>query len=80
MRVVSQIPHPEFKITVFATEQYYYVEIEAGPMKQAYKLPKDKAENLEAVQKWLNHDFLQRAHVIFEDMYKNHMISIKENL
>ena len=80
MRVVKQIPHPDFKITVFGTEQYYYTEIEAGPMKQAYKLPKDKAENIAAVEKWLNDDFLKHLHRIFEEMYQNHINSIKENL
>lgn len=80
MRVVTQIPHPDFKITVFGTEQYYYTEIEAGPMKQAYKLPKDKAENIAAVQKWLSDDFLKQVHRIFEEMYQNHLKSIKSNL
>ena len=80
MRVVAQIPHPEFKITVFGTEQYYYTEIEAGPMKQAYKLPKDKAPNLESVHKWLNETFLTRVHQIFEQMYTTHLESIKTGL
>lgn len=80
MRVVKQIPHPEFKITVFGTEQYFYIEIEAGPMKQAYKLPKDKAKNLDAVQKWLNEDFLAGVHRIFEEMYTIHIKSIREQV
>lgn len=80
MRVVTQIPHPDFKITVFGTERYYYIEIEAGPMKQAYKLPKDKAPGLEAVQKWLSEEFLKEVHSIFESMYRNHLGSIKGNL
>ncbi len=80
MRAVAQIPHQDFKITVFGTDHYYYVEIEAGPMKQAYKLPKDKAPNIDAVQKWLNSGFLEETHRIFELMYTNHISSIREQL
>lgn len=69
MRIVDTIAHPHFKITVFGTDLYFYVEIEAGPMKQAYKFNKDKVENLEQLRAIFDGDFLQKIHTHFNSMY-----------
>lgn len=80
MRILANIPHPKFKITAFSLEQHYYIEIEAGPMKQCYKLPKERAENLEKIQSWLDDEFLEEVYLHFEAMYKTHKGSIDRNL
>ena len=80
MRILTTIPHPKYRIVVYTTEQHFYIEIEAGPMKQCFKIPKDKAPRQEDVKKWLDEEFLQRAYTIFEDMYRNHTDSINRNL
>jgi hypothetical protein len=69
MRIVDTLPHPHFKITIFGTDLYYYVEIEAGPMKQAYKFSKDRTENLEQLKGCLNENFLKQVHATFNQMY-----------
>jgi hypothetical protein len=80
MRIHATIPHPKYRIVVYSQENHFYIEIEAGPMKQCYKLPKERASNIGDIQKWLDEDFLQRAHSIFENMYINHKDSINRNL
>ncbi len=80
MRVLDTIPHSTFKITAYTLDRYYYVEIEAGPMKQCYKLHKDTTDGLEGIRKWLSDDFLKEVQRIFEVMYKNHQASIQKNL
>lgn len=80
MRILATIPHPQYRIVVYTLDTHFYIEIEAGPMKQCYKLPKEKAGSLEGIKKWLDEDFLQRANSIFESMYLNHKDSIDKNL
>jgi len=77
MRVLGDIPHPTFKIVAFTLEKHYYVEIEAGPMKQCYKLHKESTDGLEGIKKWLDAEFLQQVQKTFETMYGNHSAAIK---
>lgn len=77
MRLLGQIPHPGFKIVAYTLERHYYIEIEAGPMKQCYKLHKETTNGLEGIKQWLDADFLIEVQHIFEKMYSNHMAAIK---
>lgn len=79
MRLVETIPHPKLKIVVYALEYHFYIEIEAGPMKQCYKLPKEKAENVAAVRKWLDEEFLNEVYKGFESMYTSHKNAMARN-
>lgn len=72
MRVLGSIPHPKFKISVFTLERFFYVEIEAGPMKQGFKLHKERFDGLSDIGKFLDEEFLQESHNIFEKMYGNY--------
>lgn len=38
MRIVAELPHPEFKITLFNMNQKYIVKFEQGQLEQSYKL------------------------------------------
>lgn len=38
MRIVAELPHPEFKITLFSMNQKYIVKFEQGQLEQSYKL------------------------------------------
>lgn len=72
MRILGNIPHPEFKIVAYTLEKHFYVEIEAGPMKQCFKLHKETTGNLEGIKKLMNEEFLTRTHQLFEEMYLNY--------
>ena len=39
MRVLAEIPHAEFKITVFSWNGKYLVKFERGNYEQTYKIP-----------------------------------------
>jgi hypothetical protein len=69
MRVIDTIAHPHFKITVFGTDLYFYVEIEAGPMKQCYKFSKDKVGTLKALRAAFDAEYLEKIHQHFNAMY-----------
>lgn len=79
MRILGTIPHPTFKIVAYTLDRHFYVEIEAGPMKQCYKLHKEQAEGLEGIKKWLDDDFMKHLQTTFEIMYKKHKGSIDRN-
>ncbi|AEV31643.1 hypothetical protein Oweho_0629 [Owenweeksia hongkongensis DSM 17368] len=79
MRILGTIPHPTFKIVAYTIERYFYIEIEAGPMKQCYKLHKEQVDGLEGVKKWLDEDFLAHLQHTFETMYKSHQASVNRN-
>lgn len=69
MRSIGIIPHPKLRIEVYSQEQYFYVEIEAGPMKQCYKFRKDQAKNLGELQALMDDTFLNLCYTRFEEMY-----------
>ncbi len=80
MRLLDTIPHPTYRITAYTLEAHYYIEIEAGPMKQCYKLHKEQTAGLEGIKKWLDEEFLGQANSVFETMYKNYKASADRNL
>lgn len=79
MRIVGPIPHPKFKVMLYAQEQHWYVEIETGPMKQCFKIPKSKAASQAEVQQWLDQEFSDEAYRLFEAMYLNYKSSAERN-
>lgn len=79
MRIVGPIPHPKFKVMLYAQEQHWYIEIETGPMKQCFKIPKSKAASQARVQQWLDQEFSDEAYRLFEAMYLNYKSSAERN-
>ena len=69
MRIVEQIPHSKFRIVLYTTEVYFIIEIEAGPMRQAYKYHKDKYPDVPSVKKTLTDEWLEKLRVGFNQMY-----------
>ena len=53
MRIVEQIHHSTFRIVLYTTQTHYIVELEAGPMRQAYKYDKDKFPDVPSVKNTL---------------------------
>lgn len=69
MRIAEQIAHPTFRIVIYVTDRHFNVEIEAGPMKQAYRYNKDKYPNVEAVKATMSQVWLDKVHDHFNAMY-----------
>ena len=68
MRFVQDIPHPQFKIGLFAWNSKYIVKIEAGPYEQTYKVSELDLLNPDAVPTLLDADFLTRVARRFAEM------------
>lgn len=69
MRIVKQIPNPTFRITLYEMEKWYYVELEAGPMKQAYRFNKEAFPNVPAVEAVFTETWLEKIRVNFNNMF-----------
>ena len=71
MRVVTEIAHPELKITIFHWNNRYLVKLEAGLFEQTYKLQEYDVDSEEDVKKLVNNEFINAAIDCFNQMAKN---------
>ncbi len=72
MRVVAELPHPEFKITIFSMNQKFIVKAEKGILEQSYKIPDmDLTDGINSVFEILDEAFLSTIATRFVDMGKD---------
>lgn len=69
MRIVGNIPHPTFKISIFATEHHFSLLFQAGPMEQSYKVAKEKVNGIEGLKQLVDHEFCDKIHDTFNTMF-----------
>jgi hypothetical protein len=77
MRSAGIIPHPKFRVEAYVQEQFFYVEINAGPMKQCYKFSKELVSNLQELTQLLDEAFYTKCYSLFEEMYRNQQAATK---
>lgn len=68
MRIVEEIPHPQFKITVFSWNNKYIVKIEIGQFEQVFKINEMDVSGLDDIHKMLNQEFLEKVMNRFVEM------------
>lgn len=68
MRFVQDIPHPQFKIGVYAWNGKQIVKIEAGPYEQTYKVSDMDLTGAEGVRAMLDEPFLAGVARRFQEM------------
>jgi hypothetical protein len=78
MRIVDQIPHDVFTITVFSMNNRYLIKLEAGPMEQTYKLSTDNFKSIEQVRAFVSERFLTRARELHNEMFLNLKTELEE--
>lgn len=72
MRVIAELPHPEFKITIFSMNQKFIVKMEKGILEQSYKIPDmDLTDGINSVFEILDEAFLATVATRFIDMGKD---------
>ncbi len=72
MRVIAELPHPEFKITIFSMNHKFIVKIEKGVLEQSYKLAEmDLTDGVNSVFEILDEEFLKGVSARFMDMGKD---------
>lgn len=68
MRVVSEIVHPELKITIFHWNNRYLIKFEAGLFEQTYKIQEYDVDSEEDVKKLVTDDFIRGVMERFNQM------------
>ncbi len=68
MRVVGEIPNPNFKITIFSWNNKYLIKLEQGLLEQTFKVSEMDVSGDEDIKKMLDKSFLETAQNRFNDM------------
>jgi len=72
MRIIAELPHPDFKITIFNMNQKFIVKIEKGVLEQSYKIPEmDLTDGVNSVFELLDEAFLLTVATRFAEMNKD---------
>ncbi|GAB4405555.1 MAG: hypothetical protein OHK0053_31550 [Microscillaceae bacterium] len=72
MRVLAQIPHPDFQITLFVWNEKYLLKFELGLLEQTYKFPQMAVSAPDDVAAFAREDtFLKKVAQRFEAMQED---------
>ncbi|RWY54300.1 hypothetical protein [Mucilaginibacter gilvus] len=73
MRIIAELPHPEFKISILSMNQKFIVKIEQGTLEQTYKIPEmDLTDGVNSVFEILDEAFLKTVSTRFAEMGKDY--------
>lgn len=61
MRIIAEVPHPQFKITIFSWNAKYIIKIELSNYEQVFKISEQDVSGLDDVKKLLTPAFLDKA-------------------
>ncbi|MBB6108075.1 hypothetical protein [Mucilaginibacter lappiensis] len=69
MRIIAELPHPDFKISILNMNQKFIVKIEQGALEQSYKIPEmDLTDGVNSVFELLDEAFLKKVGTRFTEM------------
>lgn len=68
MRIIAELPHPDFKITIFHWNNRYLLKIEQGYLEQTFKIDQFDLDEKE-VEKVLDKTFLNEVAARFIGMH-----------
>ncbi len=72
MRIIAELPHPDFKISILNMNQKFIIKIEKGAFEQTYKLPEvDLTDGVNSVFEILDEAFLKTVSERFQTMNKD---------
>ena len=72
MRIIAELPHPDFKISILNMNNKYIVKIEQGSLEQTYKLAEiDLIDGVNSIFELLDEEFLKTVSARFHEMRKD---------
>jgi hypothetical protein len=73
MRIIAELPHPEFKISILNMNQKFIVKAEQGTLEQSYKISEmDLIDGVNSVFELLDEEFLTKIAARFTEMRKDY--------
>jgi hypothetical protein len=81
MRIIGEIDHSVFKITVFQMNNRLSIKIENGLLEQTYKFRDGSdIDNLNDVKEFLSDSFLKGVESTFQQMIQHKIKALEERL
>jgi hypothetical protein len=72
MRVIAELPHPDFKISIFSMNRKFIIKMEQGALEQTYKVAEaDLMDGVNSVFELLDEAFYQTVAARFTEMRKD---------
>jgi len=72
MRIIAELPHPDFKISILNMNHKFIVKIEQGNYEQTYKVAEaDLLDGVNSVFELLDEDLLKTVSARFDEMRKD---------
>lgn len=71
MRIIADLPHPYYKITLFDWNNRYLIKIEQGYLEQTYKVDRFNLTDEKDLQKLLDETFLKQVDDQFSAMHQS---------
>ncbi|MFD2744627.1 MULTISPECIES: hypothetical protein [Sphingobacterium] len=69
MRVLAELPHPSFKISLFGMNQKFIIKFEQGTLEQSYKIAEtDIIGGVNGVFELIDEAFLKKVEDTFQQM------------
>lgn len=68
MRIVGEVPHPIFKITIFSWNNRYLIKFEHGYYEQTYKIDQFELAHENNLHKIVSDDFINEVSLHFNAM------------
>jgi hypothetical protein len=69
MRIIAELPHSEFKISILNMNQKFIIKIEQGNLEQIFKISEsDITDGVNSVFELLDDDFLKAVGIRFTEM------------
>ncbi len=72
MRVIAEIPHADFKVSIFSINRKFIIKMEQGALEQTYKVAEaDLMDGVNSVFELLDDAFYQTVAARFIEMRKD---------
>ncbi len=72
MRVIAEIPHADFKVSIFSMNRKFIIKMEQGALEQTYKVAEaDLMDGVNSVFELLDDAFYQTVAARFTEMRKD---------
>ena len=80
MRTLAELPHPDFKITIFSMNQKFILKFEQGTLEQNYKIAEaDITDGINGVFQLIDDEFTAAVSACFNEMRKSFIQAYKKH-
>ena len=79
MRYIKDIPHQQFKISIYQWNNKYIIKIEVGMFEQTYKIEEYEIANVEEIEKSMDVEFLEKVSARFFGMQEDFAHTLHRN-